>query len=686
MFCSFFLLLTALVGLSSSSPTPWEVPHEQRHASNLDWNRRARVDGDTVLPMKIALAQTNLEKGHDYLMQISDPQSPKYGKYWTAKEVHEAFAPADGVVTAVKQWLTSAGIESSRIIDYENKGWLAFDATAKEAETLLRTEFYEHEHKHSSKIRVGCSSYHVPKHLQGYIDYITPGVKLTPVVKRDIKVKRASSKAHKFPKPPARMNHAWSGGDMSWKPQAAYGLPQDLQGCGLNITPPCIKALYHIPNATKATPGNSLGLYEQGDYFSKQDLDLFYAQYAPYVPQGTYPIPALIDGAAYGMPQNSSEVTGESDIDIDMAYSLIYPQTVTLYQVDDQIYEPQEVATTNLFNTFLDALDGSYCNYTAYGETGDDPSIDPVYPDPAPGGYKDCYSKVSYLRLTYWDAGQRQCGIYKPTNVISASYGQAEHDLPINYSKRQCNEFMKLALQGHSILVASGDYGVGSFPNDGAANGCLGPQATIFNPQYPSNCPYITSVGGTLLYGNQTVLDRESVMHVNLSGTAQNFTSAGGFSNYYGQPSYQKAAVARYLTENSPPYPYYEEFGVNVNSTQGIYNRIGRGYPDVAANGANFRAYTNGIDEHWYGSSLASPLFASVLTLINEERFAANKTPVGFVNPVLYAHPEVLNDIVNGTNVGCGTEGFHAAAGWDPATGLGTPNYPRMLELFMSLP
>lgn len=39
-------------------------------------------------------------------------------------------------------------------------------------------------------------------------------------------------------------------------------------------------------------------------------------------------------------------------------YSLIYPQTVTLYQTDDQIYEPEEVATTNLFNTFLDALDG----------------------------------------------------------------------------------------------------------------------------------------------------------------------------------------------------------------------------------------------------------------------------------------------------------------------------------------
>lgn len=124
------------------------------------------------------------------------------------------------------------------------------------------------------------------------------------------------------------------------------------------MTPICIKAMYKIPTATLNASGNSLGLYEQGDYFAKSDLDLFYAEYAPWVPQGTYPIPALIDGANFSVPASSALNGGESDIDIDMAFALIYPQTVTLYQVDDQIYEPQEVATTNLFNTFLDALDG----------------------------------------------------------------------------------------------------------------------------------------------------------------------------------------------------------------------------------------------------------------------------------------------------------------------------------------
>lgn len=190
--------------------------------------------------------------------------------------------------------------------------------------------------------------------------------------------------------------------------------------------------------------------------------------------------------------------------------------------------------------------------------------------------------------------GQRQCGVYTPTKVISASYGQAEADLPANYVKRQCNEFMKLGLQGHSILVSSGDYGVASFPGDGADNGCLGPENTIFNPQYPSGCPYLTSVGATMLYPDQTVLDGESVMHVNLSGTEQNFTSSGGFSNYFAAPDYQEAALAAYFADHDPPYPYYAELEPDFDAVAGLYNRVGRGYVDVSANGANLVAYTNG--------------------------------------------------------------------------------------------
>lgn len=53
------------------------------------------------------------------------------------------------------------------------------------------------------------------------------------------------------------------------------------------------------------------------------------------------------------------------------------------------------------------------------------------------------------------------CGVYKPMNVISISYAGEEVDLPISYQKRQCLEYMKLGLQGVSVLLPSGDSGVG---------------------------------------------------------------------------------------------------------------------------------------------------------------------------------------------------------------------------------
>ena len=50
----------------------------------------------------------------------------------------------------------------------------------------------------------------------------------------------------------------------------------------------------------------------------------------------------------------------------------------------------------------------------------------------------------------------------------------------------------------------------------------------------------------------------------------------------------------------------------------------------------------------------------------------------------LYA--DAFNDIVSGSNPGCGTSGFAATPGWDPVTGLGTPNFGVLLEKFLALP
>jgi tripeptidyl-peptidase-1 len=165
---------------------------------------------------------------------------------------------------------------------------------------------------------VNSCRYHIPEYLVSHIDYITPGIKLIPVVK-SIKTKRALAFKQRKMNYISLHSPSFDGIPWDWMPAAAAGLPTDLQGCGRNITPACVKALYGIPDPNKVAPGNSLGLFEQGDYFAKSDLDLFYAEYAPYVPQGTYPIPALIDGANFSVPAHSPLNGGESDIDIDIA-------------------------------------------------------------------------------------------------------------------------------------------------------------------------------------------------------------------------------------------------------------------------------------------------------------------------------------------------------------------------------
>lgn len=72
------------------------------------------------------------------------------------------FAPEEETVASIKQWLENFGISGSRVVHSENKGWIAVDVTVEEAEDLLLTEFYEHEHRHTSKIRVGTDKYATP--------------------------------------------------------------------------------------------------------------------------------------------------------------------------------------------------------------------------------------------------------------------------------------------------------------------------------------------------------------------------------------------------------------------------------------------------------------------------------------------------------------------------------------------
>ncbi|KAJ7097359.1 peptidase S8/S53 domain-containing protein, partial [Mycena epipterygia] len=140
-----------------------------------------------------------------------------------------------------------------------------------------------------------------------------------------------------------------------------------------------------------------------------------------------------------------------------------------------------------------------------------------------------------------------------------------------------------------------------------------------------------------------------------------------GFSNYFTTPDYQADDVATYLASIGDEY-------------SGLYNASGRGLPNVAAQAENVEIAWTGSFWLVAGTSCASPIFASMVTLVNDRLIAAGKPVLGFLNPFLYspAGRTAFTDVTSGNNPGCNTDGF-ASAGWDHVTGLGTPNFDLLL-------
>lgn len=124
-----------------------------------------------------------------------------------------------------------------------------------------------------------------------------------------------------------------------------------------------------------------------------------------------------------------------------------------------------------------------------------------------------------------------------------------------------------------------------------------------------------------------------------ITETAATF-SAGGFSNIFARPSYQSAAVSSYLTTLG-------------KTNQGKFNTSGRAFPDISAQGENVEIAFEGEAGLVDGTSCASPIFASVIALLNDQLITAGKSPLGFLNPFLYsaAGAAALNDITTGQSL-----------------------------------
>ncbi|KAJ3473869.1 hypothetical protein NLG97_g10094 [Lecanicillium saksenae] len=600
------ILSTLVMGALGYPAVDTHVVHEKRDTPLVHYTRGDAAGAETKLPVQIALAQSNLAEGANKLLDVSNPKSSSYGQHLTPQQVIDLFAANSSTIDSVTNWLVSSGVPKQDI-------------------TLDKTR----TNKLTGRDHIGADKYSLPKEIAGLVDFVRPAVGLTELPRRqDTTIK---------PNPSAAGAYAVK--------EPFVPLTQDLAdrlaanrtiGCDEVITPECIRQLYKIPLENKPEYVNDIGIWESGDTFDQEDLDLFWKNYAKNVPAGTTPKLALINGAT--APVRQQDGGGESLLDFQIAYPIIQPQGAVLFQNAFLRNDFSQV-----FADYLSAIDQSFCKT--------DPN----------------YNKVL------------MCGKYEPTNVLSISYGDAEMDEPTAIVQRVCNEFMKLGLIGVTVVVSSGDTGVAS-----RGNTCAGPHHDIFTPSFLAVCPYVTAVGSTYLPKGRKIGDSEIV--------TDSFSPGGGFSNIFPRPDWQNKAVSKYLLRHNPNYFSYETSnGTIPTDTRGIYNRAGRAYPDVAAAGQNGLVVYNGVPNLSGGTSMSAPIVASIFNRINDARMSLGKGPIGFANPALYAAadtvPGFYNDITEGNQFlggifsdrglsSCGNNGFTAVEGWDPVTGFGTPNYP----------
>lgn len=257
-----------------------------------------------------------------------------------------------------------------------------------------------------------------------------------------------------------------------------------------------------------------------------------------------------------------------------------------------------------------------------------------------------------YLAWALWALAQKSL-----PQVISTSYGDDEQSVPYSYANSVCRAFAQLGAQGVSILFSSGDEGVGY---NGTCLSNDGKNRTIFLPAFPASCPYVTTVGGTKNFPEVVAFDPRN-----------GYASGGGFSNYFPRPSYQDKVVPAYIKSLDSAFDPY-------------YNKSGRGYPDIAAQGYHYLTIWNGTLIPLDGTSCAAPTASSILSLVNDALLAAGKPVLGFLNPWLYKKGyQAFTDVIKGSALGCnetGLDGFPAAKGWDAVTGFGTPNFLKILE------
>jgi subtilase family serine protease len=257
-------------------------------------------------------------------------------------------------------------------------------------------------------------------------------------------------------------------------------------------------------------------------------------------------------------------------------------------------------------------------------------------------------------------------------DVISMSFGENEQCVEPALRRQWHRAFEDATRKNITLLAAAGD--------NGAAEPSCDNTSYQLAVALPAVDPLITAVGGTQLSANYPNGEYQNETAWNeLQSQA---ASGGGFSAYVNKPSYQTGIASIGLRRGMPDVAYNAAFngGIPVVWSDG-------------PQGAGVKSFYI-----YYGTSAGTPQWAGLVALATS---VAGKR-LGQLNPLLYAigqsdlYAQTFHDIQAGNNSvtmlnsstskkNVKVQGHNATAGWDAATGWGTPIAARLVPLLAQL-
>lgn len=148
-------LFLSVINVCDARASLSSVVHEKRQSLPPGWSRSSRYQNLTApFQLHIALAQRSISKLEEYLSDVSHPDSPNYGKHWSARRLAHTFAASNETVLAVQSWLASSGVPKGAIRLSKARTWIHVNASVAEVERLLDTQYHVFVHE-AGRVHVG---------------------------------------------------------------------------------------------------------------------------------------------------------------------------------------------------------------------------------------------------------------------------------------------------------------------------------------------------------------------------------------------------------------------------------------------------------------------------------------------------------------------------------------------------